>query len=60
MSENRITIGIRVSKPNNIGNPPAPVKIGNYSYYTSDEIGLGYISHVYLGKNDITGKKIDT
>jgi hypothetical protein len=46
--------------PNNIGNPPAPVKIGNYSYYTSDEIGLGYISHVYLGKNDITGKKIDT
>lgn len=59
MSENRITIGIRVSMPNNISRPSAPMKIGNYSYYTSDEIGLGYISHVYLGKNDITGIKID-
>lgn len=45
--------------PNNISRPSAPMKIGNYSYYTSDEIGLGYISHVYLGKNDITGIKID-
>ena len=59
MSENRITIGIRVSMPNSISRSSAPMKIGNYSYYTSDEIGLGYISHVYLGKNDITGKQID-
>jgi hypothetical protein len=43
--------------PNNVSRSSAPIKIGSYSYYTSDEIGLGYISHVYLGKNDITGSK---
>ncbi len=57
MSENRITIGIRICMPNNVSRSSAPIKIGSYSYYTSDEIGLGYISHVYLGKNDITGSK---
>lgn len=29
-------------------------KIDNYSYSLNDEIGLGFTSHVYRGKCDIT------
>jgi hypothetical protein len=32
-------------------------KIENYSYALTDEIGLGYSSHVYKGKNDLTSTK---
>ena len=31
-------------------------KIEHFSYALSDEIGLGYSSHVYKGKNDKTSK----
>jgi hypothetical protein len=29
-------------------------RIENYSYALSDEIGLGFTSHVYRGRNELT------
>lgn len=55
MSENRITIGIKAPLARVTSQTDTAIKVGNYSYYCSDEIGLGYISHVYLGRNDHTG-----
>lgn len=52
MSLNQIVIGV---KPVQNTQPYVPIKIENYSYYPSDQIGLGYISHVFLGRNDHTG-----
>lgn len=33
-------------------------KIEHFSYALSDEIGLGYSSHVYKGKNDKTNELV--
>ena len=33
-------------------------KIQHFSYALSDEIGLGYSSHVYKGKNDKTNELV--
>lgn len=58
MSENKITIAINPNQtkkgPPQIDGMIALKKIENYSYALSDEIGLGYSSHVYRGKNDLT------
>ena len=58
MSENKITIAINPAQakkgPPQIDGMIALKKIENYSYALSDEIGLGYSSHVYRGKNDLT------
>jgi hypothetical protein len=55
MSENKITIGIKVPLNRAASQSSSPIKVENYSYFPADEIGLGYISHVYLGRNDHTG-----
>lgn len=39
----------KASPPNMI----ALKKIENYSYALTDEIGLGFTSHVYKGKNEL-------
>ena len=59
MSKNKITIAIpknqtKKSIPPTIDGMVALKKIENYSYALTDEIGLGYSSHVYKGKNDIS------
>jgi hypothetical protein len=57
MNENKITIAINPNQ--NKKNPPqvdgmiALKKIENYSYALTDEIGLGFSSRVYRGKNDL-------
>jgi hypothetical protein len=54
MSENKISIGIKIPLSKATSQSNSTIKIKNYSYFPSDEIGLGYISHVYLGRNDHT------
>ena len=54
MSENRITMTIKPQ--DNKKNPQmdgmiALKKIEHYTYALTDEIGLGFSSHVYRGKN---------
>lgn len=53
MSENRITLGIKIPLGKASSHSSIPIRVQNYSYFASDEVGLGYISHVYLGKNDL-------
>lgn len=53
MSENRITFEIKLNhKPSG---SESVVKVGNYSYCSADQIGLGYSSKVFQGRNDLTG-----
>lgn len=57
MSENKITMTIKPAE--NKKNPTidgmiALKKIEHYTYALSDEIGLGFSSHVYRGKNEHT------
>lgn len=33
-------------------------RIENYSYAISDEIGLGFTSHVYKGKDELTNQLV--
>lgn len=58
MSEGKITFAINANQTRKnhpqIDGMIALKKIENYSYALTDEIGLGYSSHVYKGKNDLT------
>ena len=60
MSENKITMTIKPSdnKPKvpQIDGMIALKKIEHYTYALSDEIGLGFSSHVYRGKNEHNSK----
>lgn len=60
MSENKITIAITANQtkkgPPQVEGMIALKKIENYSYALTDEIGLGFSSHVYCGKNDHNSK----
>lgn len=62
MNENKITIAINPNQ--NKKNPPqvdgmiALKKIENYSYALTDEIGLGFSSRVYRGKNDLNSTSV--
>ena len=38
--------------------PPLREKIENYSYNNKEAIGKGFSSHVFKGKNDLTGTQI--
>ena len=61
MSENKITMTIKPSdtksKVPQIDGMIALKKIEHYTYALTDEIGLGFSSHVYRGKNEHNGKK---
>jgi hypothetical protein len=56
MTENKIMIAINANQtkkgPAHVEGMIALKKIENYSYALTDEIGLGFSSHVYRGKND--------
>lgn len=60
MSEgNKITIAINSAQmqrkqAHQIDGMIALKKIEHYSYGLTDDIGLGYSSHVFKGKNDLT------
>jgi hypothetical protein len=53
MSENKITMTIKPAenKTPQMDGMIALKKIEHYTYALSDEIGLGFSSHVYRGKN---------
>jgi hypothetical protein len=58
-SQNHFTFQIKNpgSTKNKVNNNMVAMKrIENYSYALIDEIGLGFTSHVYKGKCEITSK----
>ncbi len=60
MNENKITIAINPNQNKKIPQMDGMIalkKIENYSYALTDEIGLGYSSHVYRGKNELNSNK---
>lgn len=60
MNENKITIAINPNQNKKIPQMDGMIalkKIENYSYALTDEIGLGYSSHVYRGKNELNSKR---
>ena len=58
MTENKITMTINPAEPKKMvaDGMIALKKIENYAYALSDEIGLGFSSHVYRGKNELNSK----
>jgi hypothetical protein len=62
MNENKITIAINPNQhkkmPPQVDGMIALKKIENYSYALTDEIGLGFSSRVYRGKNDLNSKDL--
>ena len=54
MTENKITMTIKPAEPKvpQIDGMIALKKIEHYTYALTDEIGLGFSSHVYRGKNE--------
>jgi RIO-like serine/threonine protein kinase len=60
MNENKITIAINPNQNKKIPQMDGMIalkKIENYSYALTDEIGLGYSSHVYRGKNELNSNE---
>lgn len=60
MSENKITMTIKPAenKAPQMDGMIALKKIEHYTYALSDEIGLGFSSHVYRGKNELNSTHI--
>lgn len=59
-SQNHFTFQIKnpgSTKNKSNSNMMAMKKIENYSYALSDEIGLGFTSHVYKGKCELTSTR---
>jgi hypothetical protein len=57
MSENKITMTIKPAENKKIPQIDGMIalkKIEHYTYALTDEIGLGFSSHVYRGRNEHT------
>ena len=63
MSENKITMTIKPAENKKIPQIDGMIalkKIEHYTYALTDEIGLGFSSHVYRGRNEHTSTSLAT